>query len=425
MICSICKKSNHDRKYCPTIFCEQIINEIFDIAINESISTIPLNSSDISIAVFMSQHRRLGQNSILKLLDPELLSIIISYGDIVLYKTTTCPVFSTQKMIQLERVLKNTKNTAVSNIIEDKGNIYTVSCNNVIKSYTETTTLIHGKKNIIHYLDVRDKIVVCVMNIYAVNDEYLNLVIYTKDNFRIIFHYLMKSQYIFNPYIVDDMFLYIVNKNGKIKKFDISTNKLIWKYKLHNEVISTYYHSDHYNLYIMTDSDRVHRINLKTMRIESSSTPGEKSIIVFHVDNTITYTIYNNRSIVSFDKDYKNHISYTSNSIIDFAPIIINLYEYIITTHKYKTIKYMIGTHTYKWMIHLRSEITYRPIVNIDKTYMYVSTTDSYVHKISIQHGKIMWSVKARGKIIGNMVIKGKYLFIQTTNPSNLYKVLT
>ena len=152
MICSICKKTNHDRKYCPTVFCKQIINEIFDMTIHESISSKSLMSSEIATIIFMSQHKRLGENSILRLLDPEILSIILSHGEIIQYNTTIHPIYSTPKMIHLERILKNTKNYPISNIVENNGEIYTVSSNNIIKTSNESTTLIHGKKSIIQYI---------------------------------------------------------------------------------------------------------------------------------------------------------------------------------------------------------------------------------------------------------------------------------
>ena len=381
-------------------------------------------SSEIATIIFMSQHKRLGEKSILKLLDPEILSIILSHGDIIQYNTTIHPIYSTPKMIHLERILKNTKNYPISNIVENNGEIYTVSSNNIIKTSNESTTLINGKKSIIQYIDVKDNIVLCVMKIYTTNHEYLNIIIYTKDNFDIIFHYIMNSIFIYNPIIVDDKYLFIVNEY-KIKKFDIKTNKIIWKYKLENKITCTYYYNDKNNLYMMTNIDKVYRINLKTLKIESSSTIDAKNVIVYHVDKLYTYTIYNNKTLITFNENYDKYIYYVSNSNIDYAPIIIDLKSYIIITHKYKTIKYMIGTNIYRWVVSLKNEITHRAIINIDKTYMYVSTSDSYVHKISVQDGTIIWSIKVRGKIIGNMLIKDKHLFIQTTNPSNLYRLFT
>ena len=48
MVCKICFQSGHDKQYCQWVFCRELVNELFDMTINENVEEVSMLSTEIT-----------------------------------------------------------------------------------------------------------------------------------------------------------------------------------------------------------------------------------------------------------------------------------------------------------------------------------------------------------------------------------------
>lgn len=416
MVCQYCFKYGHDKQYCPTIFCKELINEFIDLSINEVITNMSMLSDEIVTILLMSKHDRVGKKSYLRNISSDIILYILEIGNnIELYKSR---ILNDRK--HLSNVLLKLKNKHSHPISIFNDYIFTVSNNKNI-NYTDL-----GLKHSSNQFTFISKL---ILRFLFTNDG--NLIVLTKKH--------------------DSHFQLLC-----LKKF---SRNLIWCYNIHYKVIDIILHKN--NLVIIT-TEGIQKIEINDNNItfkirfkQNIEYISQSNNHVYHYlkDNTIVeYNLDNNKAIhFVFNYTFNNiHLLHTENDLyiymmdqknilitnnkfikyilefdfpINYKPIIIpTIFDVIIITSM-KKIEYYDKHKINIWSITLRSNVSCQPYINKNYKYLYVGTIDKYMHKICIQSGTLLWKTKIKGVPSDNILYHNGMIYVQTTSPSNLIEI--
>lgn len=418
MVCQICYKDGHDKQYCPIVFCKEIVNEIFDISINENITPSTLCSYDILNTIMMSQHKRLGEKSLLRHLNEDIIWKILSRND--KFYICDCKTITDRTTVSsIVRYLKNSKDVLLPIVIYNS-NVYTVVKNNTIQSLKNTYGI---------------PLYNSILDFQFINDDYI-LVTTTKDNTTCHISYIHFNSNqliwvyniddtIFNPMIFNNIII-AVTTSGKIIRIDTVSVKIINVHILQKNILDIYYNKN--CIYMSCDDNDVAKYHVETSLIQTCAPKNDKSVRVIYTSNDMLSYLYNNRTII-FSNSNQILSKIRTHYDIYFDPIIIEKDNYnhhvIAVISNRKKISYFLSTDKKKWTVTLRSNVSCYLYIDLHNQYLYVGTIDKYMHKICVSSGEILWRNKIKGIPIGEMKYNNGMIYVQTKKPSNLIEIVT
>lgn len=446
MKCSICLNFGHDRKYCPLVFCREIVHQTFDAIFTSVHYQKPMDAGDIALTLMMAWHSRLGENSRLSIISDDCFFNMILSGNFIEMETTEYHKNESVIPYNIRSItkLRNSSNMNVAhpvvNHIDEK--VYFVSNNRDIMSCDGIThSLLRGIGNTksfhIVYFEFIDKYSLYILeNQKRQNNKYMFLVLEKKSNKQIA-SCVLDLHHFLTPIVINE---------NKVYLFNIQQRTII---KLHNNtptvtqeliynVDSFYYDSKSGYVYFNLKMNRVSRLNISTddyidFFIEIN---GANDLTVFsQTDDLLFLYSLQHIYVIKLTDEFKTYKiifkqTITNNSKISYNPLIVDNKTFISviikgrilikTTGRDRHITGSNNTTTDEWTTHFACPIITDPIFDEMKLYVYVLTRDKYVHKICTKTGDKLWSIKIQGKIVGYPLCYKGNLYLQTENPSNL-----
>lgn len=416
MVCKICFQSGHDKQYCQWVFCRELVNELFDMTINENVEEVSMLSTEITLPILMSQHKRLGRESLLRHLNIDILFKILSLGKSTIIHET-CILGNRKTVSNTIMQLKNSS-SSISPIRIHNDEIYAVSNNTFVSSLNKKYDVAIGPiQDFIFYKEF-----VIVTTKAKDNSNYH--VSFIKTNTTHIHWMYSISHEILKTILFKD-FLFILTKNGKIIKLDLVERKIIYTHSFNKDIKYLYEKDDMiYITFYDKYSATLHKVNnnlsISELKIQYNF------ICNIDITDDIITEQYDDKCIIIRNSKYKLLNRFDVKRSIYFKPIILlKQYHIIVVTDKKKTIEYYEKNKSIKWTHILRARVSAQPYIDINHKYLYVGTVDKYMHKLCVNSGNLIWKSKIKGVPHGDMIYHKGMLYTQTTNPSNLIEIVT
>lgn len=425
MPCIVCNKSYHDRRSCPVIFCKQLVYQIFDSILSEYIVEKPMYENDYALAVMMALHPRCGKKSILSRLDTEILRMILGKNTISLYNTSL-----TVKRPQIEclKKLRNTvsMNIAFPDIDPITNDVYAVCNNKTICSETETIVISKRKSDILLYFKFTDNYLIYI--ILDVNDISTFFVI-DRHTFNSICTIELGDIVILEPVFVNERHLIIFLQDEKlIKNITINEklNVIIQDITIKAPITSYYYNPELKHVYVLDKDHKLSKFDIEKNIIYMRNEEILEGFGIIKEEYPYIHFIDKSNSITKINvklQKLDHLLKIFHDTKVYFTPINIEGDKYICVIMRRKVLRF-ICKDKILWDIHIGSTINTQPFCNADNTYLYITTNESYIYKICIESGIIIWNIKVNGKFLFKPILHKGSLYVQTLKPSNLYKII-
>lgn len=430
MPCSICQSSTHDRRYCTKVFCVQIIQQLFDSVFKEEECVIPIYEGEIAEIIMMGLHPRLGKNSSLRLLNTDIIRMILGNNSITQYCTTIHK--SPTKFIKEQKILKNTPTLPIANPVLDPStnDIYCISNNNIILSKDTSICLTINRAHPIIYFNFIEDCIIYIVKTQGVQDDIFTIHMINRDTLDYLWSHSIHTDKILDPIVISKSIIYLILPKQYTIMCMINGNvHTIRNFQSNIDKNSIYYNKENKKFYFKLTSNDIGSIDVEDdicHVINDVST----NMRVFKHQNDCIYYIESKKTIVKVDlntrkKVYSMMASPVSNILFD--PLHLSSGCFITTAlygkeiRCHKAISAVNDDHQKLfWITHLPSKMNTQPIFGYRKRYVYATTIDKYIHKICTLKGTKIWSIKLPGTAKHSPILHEGYLYIQTVSPSKL-----